>query len=166
MFWKNEEEYNIIEDVSIEELQKFLKENNIYLSLDTLSGRWAGFSNYYGRQHGLNEFESASFSTIISTFMTGMSASAGTEYYYNEDAIENKVLDMYNDLQKVTDIDETSKKRRLFNEIFKLYKEDIGDYEFKIHNLNFRVTEKQYQKFLGLPGDGKTGKFLYMLSKF
>ena len=74
MFWKKEDEYKIIEKVSVSELEKFLTENHIYLDLMRVAERWAAFSNYYGRKHGLNPFESASFSSIISTFMGGMGA--------------------------------------------------------------------------------------------
>ena len=76
MFWKTEHEYNIIENVSVEELREFLTENHIYLNLEGCAERWAAFSNYYGRKHGLNELEAASFSSIISTFMAGMGLSA------------------------------------------------------------------------------------------
>ena len=164
MFWENEDEYTIIEEISVEELQEFLNKNHISLSLDDTASRWAGFSNYYARQHGLNDLESASFSAITSTFMAGMGVSAGTEYYYNEENIENNVLDIYNSISAMDNLTETEKKQLLFKKIFKLYKEDIEEYELKTHNLNFRVTEKQYQKFMSFPGEGKTDKFLNLLN--
>lgn len=157
MFWEKEDEYKIIEDVSVEELEKFLTENHIYLNLDGAAERWAAFSNYYGRKHGLNPFESASFSSIISTFMEGMGVSAGTEAYFNEEAIENKVIDLYNQLPK--DADEISRKRMLFSQVFDLYKNDIAKYELKNRRIEVRVSEREYQKFLDLPGETKSDKF-------
>ena len=161
MFWEKEDEYNIIEDVSVEELEEFLTENHIYLNLDGAAERWAAFSNYYGRKHGLNPFESASFSSIISTFMAGMGVSAGTEAYFNEEAIENKVIDLYNQLPETAD--EISRKRMLFRQVFDLYKNDIEKYELKNRRIEVRVSEREYQKFIGLPGDSKSEKFRKLL---
>lgn len=160
MFWKTEQEYKIIENVSVEELQKFLTENYIYLSVGDIGGRWAAFSNYYGRKHGLNILESASFSSIISTFMGGMSISAATDTYFNEEAIENKVIDLYNQLPET---DEISRKRILFQQVFDLYKNNIEKYELKNRRIEVRVSEREYQKFLDLPGETKSDKFRNLL---
>ena len=161
MFWEKEEEYKIIEDVSVSELEKFLTENHIYLDLNGVAERWAAFSNYYGRKHGLNELESASFSSIISTFMAGMGVSAGTEAYFNEEAIEGKVIDLYNQLPETAD--EISRKRMLFRQVFDLYKNDIEKYELKNRRIEVRVSEREYQKFLDLPGETKSDKFRNLL---
>lgn len=161
MFWKKEDEYTIIENVSVSELEKFLTENHIYLNLDGAAERWAAFSNYYGRKHGLNPFESASFSSIISTFMEGMGVSAGTEAYFNEEAIENKVIDLYNQLPE--DVDEISRKKLLFRQVFDLYKNDIEKYELKNRRIEVRISEREYQKFLDLPGETKSDKFRNLL---
>ena len=162
MFWKKEDEYTIINNVGLEELEKFLHTNHIYLNLDGCAERWAAFSNYYGRKHGLNELEAASFSSIISIFMAGMGVSAGTDAYFNEEAIENKVIDLYNQLPET---DEISRKRMLFIQVFDLYKNDIAKYELKNRRIEVRVSEREYQKFLDLPGDSKSEKFRKLLNK-
>lgn len=165
MFWKTEQEYKIIENVSVEELQKFLTENYIYLSVSDIGGRWAAFSNYYGRKHGLNILESASFSSIISTFMAGMGVSAGTDAYFNEEAIENKAIEYYNGVQALQEYSEVAKKKLLFKLIFSIYSENIEKYELKNRRIEVRVTEREYQKFLELPGDSKSEKFRKLLNK-
>lgn len=161
MFWEKEDEYKIIEDVSVEELREFLTENHIYLNLNGAAERWAAFSNYYGRKHGLNPFESASFSSIISTFMAGMGVSASTDAYFNEEAIENKVIDLYNQLPE--DANEINRKKILFSQVFELYKNNIAKYELKNRRIEVRVSEREYQKFLDLPGDSKSDKFRNLL---
>lgn len=162
MFWKKEDEYKIIEKVSVSELEKFLTENHIYLNLEGAAERWAAFSNYYGRKHGLNELEAASFSSIISNFMAGMGVSASTDAYFNEEAIESKVIDLYNQLPET---DEISRKRMLFSQVFDLYKNDIAKYELKNRRIEVRVSEREYQKFLDLPGETKSDKFRNLLNK-
>ena len=161
MFWEKEDEYKIIEDVSVIELEKFLTENHIYLNIDGAAERWAAFSNYYGRKHGLNEFESASFSSIISTSRAGMAVSAATDAYFNEETIEGKVIDLYNQLPETAD--EISRKRMLFRQVFDLYKNDIEKYELKNRRIEVRVTEREYQKFLNLSGETKSDKFRNLL---
>lgn len=164
MFWKTEHEYNIIENVSVEELEEFLTENHIYLNLDGCAERWAAFSNYYGRKHGLNPFESASFSSIISTFMAGgMGVSAGTDAYFNEEAIENKAIEYYNGVQALHKYSEVEKKKLLFKLIFSIYCENIEKYELKNRRIEVRVSEREYQKFLDLPGETKSDKFRNLL---
>lgn len=160
MFWKKEDEYTIIYNVGLEELEEFLHTNHIYLNLDGCAERWAAFSNYYGRKHGLNPFESASFSSIISTFMAGMGVSAGTDAYFNEEAIESKVIDLYNQLPET---DEISRKKLLFRQVFDLYKNNLEKYELKNRRIEVRVSEREYQKFIGLPGDSKSKKFRKLL---
>lgn len=160
MFWNKNHEYRIIENISVEELEKFLTENHIYLNIDGAAERWAAFSNYYGRKHGLNELESASFSSIISTFMAGMGVSASTDAYFNEEAIESKGIDLYNQLPET---DEISRKRMLFSQVFDLYKSDIAKYELKNRRIEVRVSEREYQKFLDLPGETKSDKFRNLL---
>lgn len=164
MFWKKEDEYTIINNVGLEELEKFLTENHIYLHLDGCAERWAAFSNYYGRKHGLNELESASFSSIISTFMAGMGVSAGTDVYFNEEAIENKAIEYYNGVQALHDYSELEKKKLLFKLIFSIYCENIEKYELKNRRIEVRVSEREYQKFIRLPGDSKSDKFRKLLN--
>ena len=161
MVWEKEDEYKIIENVSVEELSEFLTENHIYLNLEGVAERWAAFSNYYGRKHGLNPFESASFSSIISTFMAGMGVSASTDAYFNEEAIEGKVIDLYNQLPE--DADEISRKQMLFSQVFDLYKNNLEKYELKNRRIEVRVSEREYQKFIGLPGDSKSDKLRKLL---
>lgn len=165
MFWKKEDEYTIINNVGLEELEKFLTENHIYLNLDGCAERWAAFSNYYGRKHGLNDLESASFSGIISTFMAGMGVSAGTDVYFNEEAIENKAIEYYNGVQALHDYSELEKKKLLFKLIFSIYCENIEKYELKNRRIEVRVSEREYQKFIRLPGDSKSDKFRKLLNK-
>lgn len=166
MFWKKEDQYTIIDkNVSLEELEKFLTENHIYLDLMGAAERWAAFSNYYGRKHGLNELEAASFSSIISTFMGGMGVSASTDAYFNEEAIESKAIEYYNGVQALHDYSELEKKKLLFKLIFSIYYENIEKYELKNRRIEVRVSEREYQKFLDLPGDSKSEKFRKLLNK-
>lgn len=70
---------------------------------------------------------------------------------------------MYNQLPK--DVDEISKKKLLFRQVFDLYKNNLEKYELKNRRIEVRVSEREYQKFIGLPGDSKSEKFRKLLNK-
>lgn len=151
---------SIIGEYKKEELEQFLKENNIFLNIHDESSLWAAFANKYGQDNGLDPYEAASFSSIVTLFICDMACSAGTDAYYNEEAIEYKVLDFL----KECDIeDEEEKARRLFFFVFNLYKEEMGDYELKNNQVGVRLTRKQYELFMGVPGASKTEKVLELL---
>ena len=163
MFWEKEYTYEIIDDtISINELQEFLRNNSIFLDIIDNSTAWCAFAQYYGRTNGLNDIESASFSFIISTFMSPMGVSAGTEAYYKEETIELKILNIYNTIQ-IKDIPEEDKVKQLFNEIFLLYRNDIEDYALKNRRLQLRISESDYEKFQQIPGQTITEKFRNLL---
>lgn len=97
--------------------------------------------------------------------MAGMGVSAGTDAYFNEEAIENKAIEYYNGVQALQEYSEVAKKKLLFKLIFSIYSENIEKYELKNRRIEVRVTEREYQKFLELPGDSKSEKFRKLLNK-
>lgn len=95
--------------------------------------------------------------------MAGMGVSAGTDAYFNEEAIENKAIEYYNGVQALQEYSEVAKKKLLFKLIFSIYSENIEKYELKNRRIEVRVTEREYQKFLELPGETKSDKFRNLL---
>jgi len=163
MFWEKEYQPSIVGcKLSDEELQEFLKENDIGLQIVDNSTRWCAFAQYYGRNNGLNDIESASFSFMISNFMSFMGVSASTEAYYKEETIELKILDMYNDIQN-EECSEEDKVKKLFNRIFLFYRNNIKEYEWMNRRLQLRISESDYVKFQQIPGETLTDKFRRLL---
>lgn len=163
MFWEKTYEYTIIDSsITKEDLQEFLRKNNIFLDINDNPTTWCAFAQYYGRTNGLNDIESASFSFMVSHFMSYMGISAGTEAYYKEETIEFKILNIYNTIQ-IKDIPEEDKVKQLFNEIFLLYRNDIEDYALKNRRLQLRISESDYEKFQQIPGQTITEKFRNLL---
>jgi hypothetical protein len=50
------------------------------------------------------------------------------------------------------------KIERIFYELFDIYMNQIKDYEYKNKSLNFRLTSRQYDEFMSLPGNSNTEK--------
>ena len=163
-FWENEYNYKIIDDtVSEKELQEFLRENEICLDIVDNSTAWAAFAQYYGRKNGFNPIHSSSFAYIVSLFMTGMGISASTEAYIKEETLELNLVDYYNQLQS-EDSSETEKVIKMFNHIFKVYSEDISEYEYSTERLSFKLTPSEMKKFQSLEGKNNKEKFKTLLN--
>lgn len=166
IFWKEDYEPTIIDkELDYEKLQEWLYQNNIFgLNVeDNLSSKWAGFCQYYGRNHGLGDIESGSFAYVMSLVMGSLGVSCGTDIYFDEERIDTDVINKLNKLNKQENLNERQKVVLLFDHVFELYKERIGDFEFKTKNLCFRVTKRQYDKFHKAEGQTKTEKFENLL---
>ena len=158
MFFKYD---TIIDDsITVKELQEFLRTHNIYLDIVDNSTEWAAFSQYYAHKHGLGDIAAASFSYMVSLFMTGMGVSASTEAYFREETIEGLVLDEFNSLKDLSDEDKAVK---LFEFIFELYSKDISKYEYKVERLAFRLGIDTYNQFLNVEGESKADKLNTLL---
>ena len=162
MFFEKQYKYTIIDnEITTEELQKYLKEQDIGLQIVDNSTEWAAFAQYYGRRNGLNDIVATSFSYMISLFMTGMGISASTEMYFREEQIEFTIIDALNNMNK--DIAEEKKAVMLFEFIFNLYHLDIRKYEYKTEKLDFRLGISDYDKFMNIPGKSKSDKLRELL---
>lgn len=151
----------IIENYNQENIEKWLKENNVYLNIVDNPTLWAAFANKYGREHGLSEIESASFSYMVSMFLGGMGVSASTEEYYNEEKIEFEIVDIINNLEGT----EEERAKELFFKILEIYQNNISRYERKVVSLSFRLTQSEYDRFMEIPGDSKSEKMHNLLFK-
>lgn len=165
MFWNGVYEYTIIDDsVSENDLKEFLKENMIFLEIVDNSTRWCAFAHYYGHKHGLSSVHATSFSYMVSLFMTGMGISASTEIYFKEEKIELDLVDEYNSINE-EEIPEKEKVIKLFDSIFKLYSEEISEYEYATERVSLKLTPSQMEKFLSLEGENNKQKFINLLEK-
>lgn len=165
MFWNGVYEYTIIDDsVSENDLKEFLKENMIFLEIVDNSTRWCAFAHYYGHKHGLSSVHATSFSYMVSLFMTGMGISASTEIYFKEEKIELDLVDEYNSINE-EEIPEKEKVIKMFDSIFKLYSEEISEYEYATERVSLKLTPSQMEKFLSLDGENNKQKFINLLEK-
>ena len=163
--WKKEYNYKIIDDtVSTEYLRIVLARNNIELSIVDNPTEWCAFAHYYGHKHGLSSVHATSFSYMVSLFMTGMGISASTEIYFKEEKIELDLVDEYNSINE-EEIPEKEKVIKMFDSIFKLYSEEISEYEYATERVSLKLTPSQMEKFLSLEGENNKQKFINLLEK-
>lgn len=155
----------INENITEPNIQRWCDENGVYIKIIDNPTFWAGFANFYGNHHGLSVVESGSFAYIISLCFGGMGVSCETDRYFRESDIEYKVLEMYDELKDEIG-DEEELAINLFYRIFKLYRDDIEKYSFKIHPLNFRLSETDYSRFMEVEGNTKADKLRTLLKLY
>ena len=154
MFWEKEYQPTIIGyELSDEELQQFLKENGIGFQIVDNSTRWCAFAQCYAHKHGFDIIKATSFSYIVSLFMTGMGISASTEMYFKEEKLELDLIDYLNTLKSTFPDDEVEQVKCLFLKIFKIYSENISEYEYATERLSFKLTPSEMEKFQNVPGE-------------
>ena len=164
-------DYHCIDNtVTRDDLYQFLTSNNIRISKDFLLNNaytWAAFAYYYGINNGLSDLESISFADTISMI-------------FSEDA-DGSYMDLPNQFKKNIEIDKYFKDsefysifhgilssnidgdwrnhvKEMFMTIFDFYKNHIHNFEYKTKRLEFRVSQRQYDQFMALPGKSKSDK--------
>ena len=166
MFFKEEFDPTIInEHVTRESMQNWCDNHNIFIHIYDTPTFWAGFANFYGQNHGLTFVEASSFAHMVSLFIGGMGISCGTEAYFREENIEMAILEKLNDLRNKEN-DEMKIATMLFDDIFKIYRDDIEKYSFKIHMLSFRLSQSDFDKFNAVEGDSKISKLRELLDNY
>ena len=165
MFWEKEYQPTVVGcSLSDEELQQFLIENSIGLSIVDNSTRWCAFAQYYAHQHDFDVIKATSFGYMASLFMTGMGISASTEMYFKEEQMEYDLIDNLNKI-KSEDIPEKNQVKKMFDYIFQVYEREISRYEYATERLSLRLTPSQMQKFQSIDGKNNTEKFKNLLNK-
>lgn len=165
MFWEKEYLPSVVGcELNDEELQSFLKGNDIGLQIVDNSTRWCAYAQSYGKNHGFDVVHTTSFAYMVSLFMTGMGISASTEMYIKEETLELDLIDKLNGIKSKSSNEEEQVKT-MFNTIFDIYSNHISEYEYATERLNFKLTPTQMKKFQSLPGENNKEKFKSLLDK-
>ena len=147
-------------------VQRWCDKHHVFIRVDSdLSTYWAGFARMWGELNGLSDIEASSFSYMISLVMTGMGVSCGSDMYFREENIEQKILSIYDEVKEQTDNDEAL-GIAMFKNIYELYLYDSEKYSFKTNALNFRLSQTEYDKFMNIPGMRKSDKLRFLLDKY
>ena len=67
---------------------------------------------------------------------------------------------------KTEENDEEEIARKMFFAIFDLYKNDIEKYSFKVNHLTFRLSQSDYDRFMGVEGKDKVSKLRTLMRNY
>lgn len=161
--------YCIDDTVTRDELYHFLIRNGVRISEDIFLNNiftWAAFAYYYGMNNGLSENESISFAEKIINFFSGnegglyfglpeeFKKNIDTEKYFKDDEIYNFLSHVISNIEG----NRYSHAKEIFMTTFDIYKNHIQNFEYKTKRLEFRVSQRQYNQFMSLPGKSKADK--------
>lgn len=164
-------DYYVIDDtITRKELNNYLNseliagDDNVFNVENFNTLTWFAFGNYYGINHGLNEYETYSFSSILTMILTGLDVhdfinrKIDTKEYFKEDLITKVIYQLDFDDESID-----NKVKKIFYTIYDIFKNKIQDFEYKNKRLEFRVSQRQYDKFMSLTGKTKADKLEYLI---
>lgn len=126
---------------------------------------WKTFSYEYAIDNGLNQLEAESFSDMISYFIGNGPAVPLENKYFKIQKIQFDILAAVPDIKDAYE-NEDEQIQVLFDYIFIMYNEKIYQYTKKSEKISFRLTKKQYDDFLSVPGKDKADKLQTLLSSY
>ena len=126
---------------------------------------WKTFSYEYAIDNGLNQLEAESFSDMISYFIGNGPAIPLENKYFKIQKIQFDILAAIPDIRMAHE-NEKEQIRLLFDYVFIMYNEKIYQYTKKSEKVSFRITKKQYDDFMSVPGKDKADKLQTLLSSY
>lgn len=126
---------------------------------------WKTFSYEYAIDNGLNQLEAESFSDMISYFIGNGPAIPLENKYFKVQKIQFDILAAIPDI-RIAHEDEKEQIKLLFDYVFIMYNEKIYQYTKKSEKISFRLTKKQYDDFMSVPGKDKADKLQTLLSSY
>ena len=126
---------------------------------------WKTFSYEYAIDNGLNQLEAESFSDMISYFIGNGPAIPLENKYFKIQKIQFDILAAVPDIKDAYE-NEYEQIQVLFDYIFIMYNEKIYQYTKKSEKVSFRITKKQYDDFMSVPGKDKADKLQTLLSSY
>lgn len=126
---------------------------------------WKTFSYEYAIDNGLNQLEAESFSDMISYFIGNGPAIPLENKYFKVQKIQFDILAAIPDIRMAHE-DEKEQIKLLFDYVFIMYNEKIYQYTKKSEKVSFRLTKKQYDDFMSVPGKDKADKLQTLLSSY
>lgn len=126
---------------------------------------WKTFSYEYAIDNGLNQLEAESFSDMISYFIGNGPTIPLENKYFKVQKIQFDILAAIPDIRMAHE-DEKEQIKLLFDYVFIMYNEKIYQYTKKSEKLSFRITRKQYDDFMSVPGKDKADKIETLLEAY
>ena len=152
-------DYYIIDPtVKRKDLEYVLRQNGVDIDFTKDNeSHWQAFGYCYAKDNDLSDLEALSFARLISWYVSPKNKTLAKNRYIKENLIEDAISKK--DLEFTSQGMPNDKKiESIFYELFDIYLNHIKDYEYKNKTLNFRLTSRQYDEFMSLPGNSNTEK--------
>lgn len=152
-------DYYIIDDtVKRSEIEYVLARNNVDIKFTKENkSHWEGFAYCYGMDNDLNDFEALSFAKLFSRIVFESEEPLKKSEYLKEYLIEERITQRFFEFPSA-DVEIEDQIKDIFYSLFDVYANDVHKYEYKNKTLNFRLSQRQYNRFMNVKGDSKAEK--------
>jgi hypothetical protein len=152
-------DYYIIDDtVKRAEIEYVLARNNVDIKFTKENkSHWEGFAYCYGMDNDLNDFEALSFAKLFSRIVFESDEPLKKNEYIKENLIEERIIQRFFEFPS-GDVEAEDQIKDIFYSLFDVYANDIHKYEYKNRKLNFRLSQRQYNRFMNVKGENKAEK--------
>lgn len=125
---------------------------------------WKTYAYEYGVDNGLNEIEAQTFSDMINCFISKQGVMTNDNKYFKIQKMQFDIFAALPDIKELDTIEDQAKT--LFDFIFIMFNEKVYEYTKKSEKISFRLTKKQYDDFMSVPGKDKADKLQTLLSSY
>lgn len=160
-------DYYIIDpDVKRSELDYVLKQNNVDIRVTKEnSSHWQAFGYCYAKDNDLSDLEALSFAKLFSRYVS-MDPSTLAKNSYIKEAMIEEIIEK-RDMEYISrNMPAEERFEKIFYELFDIYDTRIQDYEYKNRRLNFRLTSRQHDRFMKIPGKSNTEKLENLIDSY
>ena len=160
-------DYYIIDDtVKRSEIEYVLSRNDVDIKFTKENkSHWEGFAYCYGMDNDLNDFEALSFAKLFSRIIFGNEEPVKKNEFIKEYLIEEKITQRFFEYPS-DDVEIEDQIKDIFYSLFEIYANDIKEYEYKNKKLNFRLSQRQYNRFMNVKGENKAEKLENLINLY
>ena len=160
-------DYYIIDDtVKRSEIEYVLSRNDVDIKFTKENkSHWEGFAYCYGMDNDLNDFEALSFAKLFSRIIFGSEEPAKKNEFIKEYLIEEKITQRFFEYPS-DDVEIEDQIKDIFYALFEIYANEIKEYEYKNKKLNFRLSQRQYNRFMNVKGENKAEKLENLINLY
>ncbi len=160
-------DYYIIDDtVKRSEIEYVLSRNDVDIKFTKENkSHWEGFAYCYGMDNDLNDFEALSFAKLFSRIIFGNEEPVKKNEFIKEYLIEEKITQRFFEFPS-DDAEIEDQIKDIFYSLFEIYANDIKEYEYKNKKLNFRLSQRQYNRFMNVKGENKAEKLENLINLY
>ena len=160
-------DYYIIDStVKRSDLNYVLRQNNIDIKFTKENrSHWQAFGYCYAKDNDLSDLEALSFAKIFSRYVSYDLSELSKNRHIKESSIEDIVR--RRDMEFAAEnMPSDERFEKIFYELFDIYENQIHDFEYKNKRLNFRLTSRQYDRFMKVPGKNNTEKLENLIDSY
>ena len=143
-------------------------ENFREIDLSDKSHKWLAVTYIYAIAKKLKEYQARSFASELTLFITGEMFDAGVSHIYREEWLDSHLCRKYKELLVEQGyVKDSSFWTKFIGYMLDFYNSaDSWHYERTTHQINIRLSDYEYEKFLEVPQEKNIDKFVYLLTEF